>query len=78
MQSQTTTAANKNLGKKLGFMHLVVAAAGQIYVHHPTTNFQQKNNSHNMAMILMQPHNTNTQNTSSCEFLETGSRVLLQ
>jgi hypothetical protein len=51
MQSQTTTAANKNLGKKLGFMHLVVAAAGQIYVHHPTTNFQQQNNSHKMAMI---------------------------
>jgi hypothetical protein len=49
-----TTAANKNLGKKLRFMRLAVAAAGQTYVPHPTTKFQQKEK-HNMAMVLMQP-----------------------
>ena len=45
MQLQVTTAGTilgKQTGNKLGFMHLVLAAAGQIYVHHPTTNFQQK------------------------------------
>ena len=35
-------------------MRLVVAAAGQTYVLHPTAKFQQKEK-HNMAMVLMQP-----------------------
>ena len=54
MQSKTNNSNQQESGKWLRFMRLVVAAAGQTYVLHPTAKFQQKEK-HNMAMVLMQP-----------------------